>query len=191
MENQVHDLTKKTPRSIDTDLLGNDDTIIEKEPLNILDSLKAELAKKVSLPAITLPVLSREGLKVRFNCNIESKDLQRLSKKAKIPNAKTATLEESIDELKLSCLIIANYSEAIIKDDVEVIGEDGNVYNFKHPELLEMVHAESAADAVKKFYGVDGYILQTAQKLIASSGFDPDTIEADEENEDFLQSSIG
>lgn len=193
MENTetLYDLTKTNKRAHDTDLLENNNDIITKQPLNILDSLKEELSKKVSLPPITLPVLSRAGLKVRFNCNIESKDLQRLSKLSKINKAKNATPEENVDELRLSCLIIANYSDAILKDDVEVIGEDGKVYNFRHPELLEMVHAENASDAVKKFYGVDGYILQTAQKIVASAGYDPENIESDEENAVFLPQSDG
>lgn len=130
-------------------------------PLDALrDEVTAELAETT-----TLEIPGRPGYGVRFSLNIDHPMLGLWRKKAK-----DSQQPEGIDELKWACIILAAQAEAIVRNGDELV-LDGEPVTFSSRPLLELLGAREAHQAVRKLYGRDAHIVNTAYVLLELAGY--------------------
>ena len=156
-----------TTNNDDDDILATDEA---GEPVNaasVLSALKEELKREVQLPPITLAVPARPGMSIRFDANVNSGHIQMWRKQSQ-----NKSMADNFDSLKFSSLVIANKAEAVMFDGVEARTDDGELLNFKNPELLTMLGTNRAVEAVRKLYGVDGHIFVAADEVLKGAGYD-------------------
>ena len=145
---------------------------------NIMSSLREELKRKIENPPLTLSVPSRDGVSIKYNTNIEAGLVQQWRKRST-----DKSMPDGFDPLKFACIVLANQAESVIHKGKDAIGNNGEPINFKNSELLEMLGADRAVDAVRTMYGMDGHILQAVEKLFTAAGYDPES--ADEQSDPF------
>lgn len=155
--------------------MDDDDIILVEEDKGndsktILDALRSELKREVRNKPITLNVLGRDGMTIRFDTNIESGAIQMWRKQSQ-----NKSMADNFDGLKFSSLVIANKAECILYNGVEARTEDGEELNFKNPAILDMLGVTKALDAVRKLYGVDGHIFVAADEILRAAGYDSDS----------------
>lgn len=162
--------------AVDPDISSTEEETTTKP--NIMTALREELKKKVQNEPVTLKVISRDDVAIRFNTNIEAGLVQQWRKRSS-----DKSMPDGFDPVKFACIVIANQAEVVIHKGKEAVGNNGEYISFKNNELLEMLGTDRAVDAVRTMYGVDGHILQTAEKIFVAAGYDAD--ESDIENDPF------
>ena len=145
----------------------------------ILDRLRESLMEVVTLPPLTLKVIERPGMSVRFDTNIANATIQGWRKQSR-----NKSMPDEFDSLKFSSLVIANKAIAVMLDGQDVTDEQGDTVNFTSPELLKMLGVNRALDAVRKLYGVDGHIIQQADAILSAAGYDEVEQKADDDDDD-------
>ena len=157
----------------DFDITTDDDIIIEgtdegvADAGSVLAALKEELKREVKSEPITLSVPSRPNMSIRFDTNVESGTIQMWRKQSQ-----NKSMADNFDGLKFSSLVIANKAEAILMNNVVARTENGDELNFKNPELVTMLGANRALEAVRKLYGIDGHIFVAADEILKAAGYD-------------------
>lgn len=150
------------------------DDVAPVVPPNGLDELAAELNAEAVVEERTLDVPARPGYAVRYRCDATYAEVK--AWRAKSPGGKGM-----IDELRLSALVLANKSVAILRrgDEVELAGEPAT---FRSPAFLATLGVDGAADAVVKLYGLDGHVIAAAGEVLSVSGFGAELGEADDDD---------
>lgn len=168
---------------IDDDEVGLDDAALEERrppgertPLEVIAD---ELAEDVDLGSITLDVPARAGYKVRFRCDVSYDELvdwrdrasgvARNRAERRKPTAQAQA--GKLNELKMAAFVILYKAEAIVRHGVDVADVDGGPLTFTSEALLRMVSASTAAEAVRRFYGVDGHVSAAANRVLIESGW--------------------
>jgi hypothetical protein len=150
-----------------------DDADLERrasgDPLDVLD----ELAGDVELPDVIIPNRLRPGWAVRYSVEIDNDELKRWRDKATERKKKLSAVAPSVDDLRFACLAMAALCRVIIHDDQELYDGDRPV-TFGHPRIWRLYDAQRAADAVRRFYGSDPYLMATFDALCAQAGVGED-----------------
>lgn len=156
-----------------------DDTFADPSPDDTvrtpLQDLAAVLSQEVTSEPITLVVPARNGVKIRFDTNIDLPMLQMWRRRSKVQR------KDEYDEMKFSRLVIANQAMQIIFNGQEANGVDGKPLNFRHRELWSMLNVDGPQNAVTKMFGIDGHIMNAAQDVVRAAGFDDADMEDDED----------
>lgn len=160
-----HALGGDSPYQPDPDL---DD--FDRDGEDDLDPLAAltELAAPVVMPEVVLPHRFRAGWAVRYSTELDADDLERWRKRAKRPGK--AGMRGEIDEIRLACILLANLSKGLERNGAPVLDEERRPLTFAHTKVWEIYGAARAADAVRKFYGNDPYLLATLEAVLAAAG---------------------
>lgn len=138
--------------------------------LTELEQLGVELSQKIDIPIVTLPVQTRPGYAVRFSTDLSQADLDAFRKKARDKRR-----QDGIASERFASLILASKAVAIVRGGREVTS-DGEPVTFRSRELLQILHAASATDAVAKLYGADAAVDATARSLLSEAGWGDDVI---------------
>lgn len=154
-----------TTTNDDDIITGSDEFVTDSK--TVLAALKEELQREVRLDPITLNVPSRPGMSIRFDTNVESGTIQMWRKQAQ-----NKSMQDNFDGLKFSSLVVANKAEAVLFNGVVAMTETGDELNFKNPDLLTMLGANRALEAVRKLYGLDGSIFVAADEILKAAGYD-------------------
>jgi hypothetical protein len=147
-----------------------DDTFVaatEADGVTILKSLEAEFKRKITSEPLVLMIPSRPGMALKFDTNIESGTVQGWRKQSQ-----NKSMADGFDGMKFSCLVIANKAEELIADGKVVVDDKGEVANFKNQNLLTMLGAKKATEAVRTLYGIDGHIFVAADEILRAAGYD-------------------
>lgn len=139
----------------------------------VLDHEPDELAGDVELPDVIIPNRLRPGWAVRYSVEIDNDELKRWRDKATERKKKLSAVAPSVDDLRFACLAMAALCRVIIHDDVELYDGDRPV-TFGHPRIWRLYDAQRAADAVRRFYGSDPYLMATFDALCAQAGVGED-----------------
>lgn len=146
------------------------DDVEPVDDVSDLDLLGRDLAEKVTAEVTTLPVPTRNGYSVRYSTDIGQGELDAWRKRSKDKRRTDGVASE-----RFAALILANKATAIVRAGRELT-EDGEPLTFRSSEVLALVHAQSAADAVAKFYGGDAYVDQAARSLLSEAGWGDDVL---------------
>lgn len=141
------------------------------------DALRATLQAKVSLEPLTLAVPARPSVGVQFDLNFEFDLINHWRNRAKSKN-----MPEGFDPKRFALYVIADRGRGIFMNGQEVLSEDGKPFTFYNKELLNWLGANTQTDAVRALYGVDGHILQVANRVVEAAGYgDEVDLEGDED----------
>lgn len=147
------------------DATGDVDTSDER--VSVLADLKAELAE-LDVRHETYPVPARPGYEVRYRVSIPFEKLMVWRK-----GALDKSMPGGINQLRYYSIILANCCEAILRHGVELTA-DGAPITFASQDLLDLVDADRASAAVRKFYGRDGDVAKAAMDVLADAGYSDD-----------------
>lgn len=147
------------------------------EELSPLEALQRELQADVEAEDLELQVTSRKGIVVTYGTQIRYEELvawQRRAKDTRMPGG--------VNPMKMAALVLANRCRRITIDGETVTDAKGGDATLGSDVILDMVKADSAADAVRKFYGRDGLVEAHATKVLIAAGYNDDALEAEPED---------
>lgn len=147
---------------------------------SILDALRAELATDVTEAELVIEVPTRRDTAVRFSTEVAWEELTAWRKRASSKGLRSAANPEGVDLLRLAAIVVANRALAIVHKGTDVVGSDGEVLTFAHPELHAMTGADRAVDAVRAFYGRDGHVQTAAGMVLDAAGYGDELTEVDD-----------
>lgn len=140
-----------------------------------LEALRATLRKEVERDPIVLVIPSRNGVSVKFDANIDADMLNAWRKKCQKRDRRTGM--DVPDPVKLACTILGNQAREI-RMEGQPVRVDGEPVLFYSPELHEMVGAHSTLEAVRMLFGVDGHLLDAADRVVDAAGYGDEVEEA-------------
>lgn len=149
------------PEELDPDLGAVEVTV---EAPSQLDDVRAELTAQVAEPTV-IPVPSRAGYAVEFRTDFTQLDLEGLRKQAK-----SRRFAGGIDATKFNALLLAFACRRILRHGHPLDLGDGPV-TFTSRAFQELYRADRAITTVLAFYGLEGHIDSTANRLIAEAGW--------------------
>ena len=138
----------------------------------VFDALARDFQQQQQDKNVTLPVMERDGYEVVYNKMVDYDDLQLWMQSCRT--------RQGINELKMSCIVLGNQCIGI-KRHGEMLVHDGQSVTFRTPEFKRIFtggdgQVPSAIDTVKRFYGLDGHVLQTARYLMREAGYSADDL---------------
>jgi hypothetical protein len=139
--------------------------------MSILDSVAAKVRARTSKPA-TLGHPEILELSVVFRTPTDRTEIQRIKRRA---DAQKDAGDFDASLLAACCEEITEYGETVVDDE-------GAPVTFRDKSFQDKLGATSARDAVRTFYGSDGYVSSTAARLMEAAGwgaFDEVVIEED------------
>lgn len=141
---------------------------------NPLDALREAIQAEVAKPDITLQIITREGMSIRFGTNIDmDTDIARWRR-----SSQDKTQPDNFNLLKFSQLVIANCTLAVALNGEEPSDEAGQPITFTSSLMLEWTNVKRPLDAVRTLYGSDGHIIATAQEIMEAAGYGDEMREA-------------
>lgn len=155
------------------DLIDPDLAPVELDSGSDLEDLRAELTAEVESATEPLVVPARPRYSVVYSTDVEGRELDAYRKRAK-----DRKRVDGIDGVRFASLLLANKCLAIHRNG-EPLVLDGEVATFRHPELLELIGAAGAAEAVVKLYGRDGDVDAAARRVMTDAGWGDDAVDAD------------
>lgn len=142
-------------------------------PRSILDDLKADLKKSVKREPKVLSVPLRDGISIEYSTALDGEVLAGWRIRC---TPRKGGLDK-FDDLKFSCLVLANQAQDVIRRGVST------GLSFRDRELLDMLEAfGGAVDGVRKMYGSDGHVLIAASEVLEACGYGEDTGSDDDED---------
>lgn len=145
-------------------------------PGSLLDSLREEGKKRVSLEPISLKVPGRPDMVFTYDVNIDSTTLDLWRKRS--TTAKRGRPSE-FDGMKFAKIILAAQCQGLTYKGMDT------GFTFTSPELMEMFGASSYFDCIKFVYGNDADIFRHGNEVVVSAGYGDQTeLEADDEEDD-------
>lgn len=175
-------MTQQVPSGFeDTPLLDDDLFATEDEKGNeagestVYDDLLAAVAAPVRLDPIALRVVTRPGVSVLFDPNIEQPLVQLWRKKAADKRD-----PDGINSLQFAVTVIANQAMQVYMNGKAVTGRDGKPLNFRHQEWLDMLGTPSAKEAIKRLYGPDTHVLAVVNRIMEEAGYAGEDVDAEE-----------
>lgn len=174
----------ETPRRIgalDPDDLDPDLAPVQPaERTTSLDSLLTDLDKAlkadVDFAPITLQVLKRPGVAIRYATDLDDEKLEAFRRRSVDKKA-----VDGVNGLRFCSLILANQCEAILMNGQDVHDEAGQNLTFGHARIRTLYGAQRAADAVKKLIGSDPHVMLHANAVMEAAGFGDQAVEVEEE----------
>lgn len=142
------------------------------DPTTILATLAEDMAKEADESTLDLVVPMREDFMMHFNPRIDYDSLRLWIKKAREQGKKSK--DEEPHMLRLSFAVLSNTNVGISYKGIEVPAPDGKPLTINHPAFLSYVKAKlgnSVPAAIRKFYGRDGHIIMTMNRVIEAAGF--------------------
>jgi hypothetical protein len=136
--------------------------------MTILKSVAARVREATAKP-VKLVHPTEPSLCVIYRAPTDRTEIARLKKKSE---AQKEGGDFDAALLASTCVEIRQYDEAITDDD-------GALLTFRDKAVQEDFDAFSAKDAVRNFYGSDGYVSATALALMEAAGWGTDEIVAD------------
>jgi hypothetical protein len=166
--------------------LGDDDLdpdlapVAPAERTTSLDTLLSDLDKAltadVTFEPLTLAVVKRPGVSIRYRTDLDDEKLEAFRKRAQDRKA-----VDGVNGLRFCTLIVANQCEAIQMHGQDVVDEAGQNMTFGHKWIRDKYSAQRAADAVRKLIGSDPHVMLHANAIMEAAGFGDQAVEVDEE----------
>lgn len=128
--------------------------------MSILGSVAAKVrARTTKTVKLTHPELVE--LDVIYRAPTDRSEIMRIKKKA---DAQKESGDFDAALLAACCQEIHEYGQPLADDD-------GNLLTFRDPAIHDAFSATSARDAVRAFYGSDGFVSATAARLMEAAGW--------------------
>lgn len=140
-----------------------------------LAALREVITAAVVKDDLTLQVITRPGLSIRFSTNMDLDTIQQWRRRCH-----DKSQPDNFNLLKFACMVIANQATAFALNGVEP-DIDGNPINFRNGPVFEWTNTKRAVDAVKALYDNDGHVVATAQEIMEAAGFGDEMVEGDVE----------
>ncbi len=141
-----------------------------------LAALRETITAAVQKPDLSLQVITRPGMTIRFSTNMDLDTIQQWRRRCQ-----DKSQPDNFNLLKFECMVIANQAQAFGLNGQEPMGEDGAPISFRSSEVLTWTGQKRALDAVKALYDNDAHVVLTAQEVMEEAGFGDEMMEADEE----------
>lgn len=139
---------------------------------SILDELKADLSKPVEREPLKLRVPKRDGIVIEYSTDLDGEVLAGWRIRC---TPRKGGLDK-FDDLKFSCLVLANQADDVIRRGVST------GLNFRDRELLDMLSAYGGAlDGVRKMYAFDGHVLSAAADVLEACGYGAEASDSDDD----------
>lgn len=128
--------------------------------MSILDSVAAKVRARTSKP-VTLAHPEIVELSVVYRTPTDRTEIQKIKKRA----------DAQKDAGDFDASLLAACCEEILEYGESVVDSDGTPVTFREKALQDKLGALSARDAVRTFYGSDGYVSSTAARLMEAAGW--------------------
>lgn len=157
---------------------------------NALAQLEQELSQDAERKdELVLVVPARPNIALRFDPNItydQRKSWQERAKAAATKNSNrqarrriTGNDDVEPDLMTFSCLVLANTCTGFVLGGQTANRDDGRPLTFRDEKLWQMLKATGPEHAIRKLYGNDSHVENTANDVLLASGLD-DPIESAE-----------
>jgi hypothetical protein len=167
MSNPALELGRELVEDSGTTSLGDMPDVVEADELldvSDLDQLRKDFAAGPVVEECPLPVDTRPGYVAVYRADVQDPDMKAYRKLAKSPKE-----EGGIDGKKLAALILANKCIGIYRNGRKLVDADRTPVTFGSDSFKELTGAKSAADAVVRFYGLDGLLDSHSRKVLEAS----------------------
>lgn len=138
--------------------------------VSILKGMRADVLADLAKP-VWLVHPTKSEFRVAFRRPTDYSEVAKLRRKAQAQK----------DEGNFEAALVAACCEQIKKYDLVAIDDDGNFLTFRDKEIQDDLGALSAKEAVRAFYGSDGYVNQVALQLLAEAGWGSDDVVPEED----------
>jgi hypothetical protein len=128
--------------------------------MSILDSVAAKVRARTSKP-VTLGHPEILELSVVYRTPTDRTEIQKIKRRA---DAQKDAGDFDASLLAACCEEISEYGQTVTDDE-------GQPVTFRDKSLQDKLGAASARDAVRTFYGSDGYVSSTAARLMEAAGW--------------------
>lgn len=155
----------------DEDLLTAEDRAGESD----LEALARELKAEAAPADLVLEVPRRPGYALRFRTDLSGDELAAARKRARDPKS-----PDGIDNVRLAALVVVNTNTGMLRGG-ELVEAAGEPLTLRSRELLDLLGADRAAAAARKFYGRDGDLDAAARAVMAASGWGGDLADPTEQ----------
>jgi hypothetical protein len=142
-------------------------------PESVMADIAADLSKEQeAAEPIAVVVPKRPNYKLLFRTDIDFDDLRLWMKKAKEGKGDKA----DTNALRLALAVIINTNVGLLFQGNEATARDGRPLTVHHPELQALLKTPTGGvpAAVRKFYGNDGHIILTMQRILEEAGYSAD-----------------
>lgn len=139
--------------------------------MSILDSVAAKVRARTT-KTVTIGHPEIVELSVTFRSPTDRAEIEKLKKRA----------DAQKDRGDFDAALLAACAIEITEFGQPVLDEDLNPATFRDKVFQDRLGAATARDAVRDFYGSDGYVSMTARRLMESAGwFAEDEVFVDED----------
>lgn len=146
----------------DPDLDAADPDLSIGEP-SALEALREELASELEGDLFAVPVPARPGYELRCATGIRYEQLAGWRKSA-------GTMHGGLNELRFACILLANQTRQIVRQD-EPVTLEGQAVTFASKTLHELLGVERAVDAVRKLFGRDADVMRACKAVADAAGY--------------------
>lgn len=133
---------------------------------SVYDDLRAALSESVEVEAVEYIVPQRPSVEMIFKPDIEF-DLLR-----SWMNAASRNKKKEFNPLTFAYQVISTTNTGITFNGHQEFDSEGTPLTVTHKELQVMLGAHDVTSAVRRLYGIDGHIIQVAQKVVEAAGYD-------------------
>lgn len=174
--------------SLEDDVMIDESDSDAIRPGSALDLLQKAMKESIRLEEIIVRIKGRPTLALRVDPNIDGELFQRWQRSATVGKQRQGQTA-NVNSIKFCAIVIANTTTAVlvhVKGDKwqEVKGSDGEALNFQSVEFRDMISANTplsnGTELVRKLFGVDGHMIDAANKIVEAAGFGEDEDDIDE-----------
>lgn len=139
---------------------------------SLLEGLRAELTAELDDELEPIEVPERPGWSVVYSKGITNEALKSWRKRAKEG--------KDVNELRLACIVLGNQCRRLIRNGVTITAGSPEPVTFRDAEFHALYGVDSARDAIRAFYGLDGHVLMAATRVVEAAGYGAELDDADE-----------
>lgn len=141
--------------------------------VSALEGLRKALQAPVETEPTLIRVPARPGVMIRCHTRMIQEDRKAWMARSTKKSRRGGGTDE-VDDMKFSCLVLANTCEAVLFDGVAAHHEDDTPLTFRSRVLWDMVGASDPEAAIRALFGVDAHVLIASGEVLLASGFDDD-----------------
>lgn len=168
---------KRIETGVDDDVFAAITADADKPTPSVLAGLREELARKIANEPLVLVIPGRPNVRATFDTNLDATIVQQWRRKAR-----NKAMEDDLDTVKFSVIVIANTMTALEYHDgstwTEVVNDDGDPLTFRH-DLTEWLlpttrpgETRTVTDGVRHLFGGDAAMFRAVDAIFTAAGYD-------------------
>lgn len=149
----------------------SDDVAEQSNAASVYDDLRSALSESVGVESVEFIVPQRPNVEMIFQPDIEF-DLLR-----SWMNTASRNKKKEFNPLTFAYQVISKTNTGVTFNGNQEFDSEGSPLTVTHKEFQTMLGASDVTSAIRRLYGIDGHIIQVAQKVVEAAGYDDVDVE--------------